>query len=359
MAEAMKQALAITDWLPKFELPVLTRDLRGRMRGARAFVVMFVYVATLCGLAAFYMVAALWTPVTAGIASPYRPAVTVEPPGRELLLALAWVQLALIAVLAPALTCGAIAGECERRTLELLALTTISSASIIIGKLLAALCYLGLLILCAAPVFALTVMLGGVSPLEIVVVDLMAADVALLLGALGLLASALVQRTYVATALAYGGMAALALGLLGALASGYMLIGMGGLMLSGMLTGMARWGIPRWRPKWRPQRVHYIMIFGFCLALVAGLVNTPLVETADRLLSTHVQIVDPAQLLASSSGAAAVILGGLSLAGAGAALMATVSLFRALRAPQPDAFETQVRVEREVRGRALRREALS
>lgn len=350
-------------WLSGLEMPVLTRELRGRMRGNRAFIVMFIYTAVLSATAIALLgaMAVQYASASARMAGAHYPGGiypahgSAQSLGRALFLALAVAQLQLIAVITPALTCGSMSGEWERKTMEMLALTTMSSGSVIVGKLLASLCYVGLLLVCAAPVFALTLMIGGVSPMEIVLTDLVCLGTALLVGALGLLASTMVQRTYIATALAYGGTGVMAVALVGAIASGYVLIPLGGFILSGILTGIARGLVPRWRPGWRPERVTYIIIFGLCLALVAGLMNTGLLETTDAFLSVTFLNKDPVEMLASASGALAAVVGGLSFLGAAAAVLGAVSVFRAMGAPQPDPLETQARVALQLRSQPAAR----
>ena len=72
------------------------------------------------------------------------------------------VELGLICLLAPALTADLISGERERQTLDLLLVTPLSRRQIVIGKLVAALGSLLLLIVLALPIQALAVLIGGI-----------------------------------------------------------------------------------------------------------------------------------------------------------------------------------------------------
>jgi ABC-type transport system involved in multi-copper enzyme maturation permease subunit len=74
------------------------------------------------------------------------------------------VQFALIVLLTPGVTAGAIAEEKERRTLEFLLTTELSGYEIVLGKLVARIAYMLLLLLTGLPVLALLQLLGGVDP---------------------------------------------------------------------------------------------------------------------------------------------------------------------------------------------------
>ncbi len=64
----------------------------------------------------------------------------------------------------PMFLCGAVAGEREEQTLELLFTTALKDREIILGKMLSRLVIFGLLILMALPIFGLISFFGGISP---------------------------------------------------------------------------------------------------------------------------------------------------------------------------------------------------
>jgi ABC-type transport system involved in multi-copper enzyme maturation permease subunit len=74
------------------------------------------------------------------------------------------VQFALIVLLTPGVTAGAIADEKERRTLEFLLTTELRGYEIVLGKLASRIAYMLLLLLTGLPVLALLQLLGGVDP---------------------------------------------------------------------------------------------------------------------------------------------------------------------------------------------------
>ena len=72
-------------------------------------------------------------------------------------------QFVLIILVAPAMTSGAIAGERERQTLELLLVTNTRSFRIVWGKAMESFAMLALLIVCGLPVMCLTLIAGAVT----------------------------------------------------------------------------------------------------------------------------------------------------------------------------------------------------
>jgi ABC-type transport system involved in multi-copper enzyme maturation permease subunit len=73
------------------------------------------------------------------------------------------VQLALVLFFAPLFAASRVAQEKDRQTLVLLLMTDLSDRELVIGKLLASLLPVGTLLAASAPVFALILILGGVS----------------------------------------------------------------------------------------------------------------------------------------------------------------------------------------------------
>jgi ABC-type transport system involved in multi-copper enzyme maturation permease subunit len=80
---------------------------------------------------------------------------------------LATLQLALAVFFAPLSAASAVAEEKDRRTMELLLLTHLSNAELVLGRLGASLVDVVVLLLAAVPLFLLAAMLGGVSAAQI------------------------------------------------------------------------------------------------------------------------------------------------------------------------------------------------
>ncbi|HVL53493.1 MAG TPA: ABC transporter permease [Vitreimonas sp.] len=186
-----------------------TKELRGRMRGRRAFVILTVYLVL---LAAFAWMMELILEQQHGQASASSAAFASASIGRGIFTALMMLETLLVVALAPAFTAGAISLEREKQTLDMLVTTPISSASIVVAKLFSALTYLFILIFASVPLTALVFVFGGVSPDDVVRGYLVLLATAIGLGALGLFFSALIKRTQAATIATYFGLLFVTLG---------------------------------------------------------------------------------------------------------------------------------------------------
>jgi ABC-type transport system involved in multi-copper enzyme maturation permease subunit len=123
-------------------------------------------------------------------------------------------QVALLAFITPALTAGAISGERERQTIDLLFVTRIPPFSIIWGKLLSSMSFVVLLLLLSIPIFSLVFMFGGIELDQVVDAFLVTGVTALTLGLLGIAFSTLFRRTLAATVASYGAAFVLVVGTL-------------------------------------------------------------------------------------------------------------------------------------------------
>jgi ABC-type transport system involved in multi-copper enzyme maturation permease subunit len=171
---------------------LLGKELRARSRGWRPAMLLTCY---LVGLAAAVVGFLYLAGQAIGVISP-----TI---GTQLFSALAVGAILLLAFITPALTAGAISGERERRTLDLLLVTRASPLGLVLGKLAGSLLYVLFLLAAALPAFALVYLYGGVPPRYLAMVMLVAAVTAIGHAALGLLLSALFKRTLIALVLSY------------------------------------------------------------------------------------------------------------------------------------------------------------
>lgn len=178
--------------LSRVEAPVLVQELRVRQRGMKPFVVAGVYVAILSAIA---MLVLRFSPT----ATHAQTAQSMADLGKQLFALLSFVQLAMIALIVPAYSAGAISSEREKGTFDLLALTLLSSGSIVTQKLLAAIAQALMLIIASAPVVAVVFLLGGVSPGEILTAYGLLFATAVLMGALGTLCSCCLRNSKAAT----------------------------------------------------------------------------------------------------------------------------------------------------------------
>jgi len=185
------------------------KELRGRMRGRRAFVIVTVYLVLLAGFA-WMMALILEREYAAALGG--SAAFASAQIGRGVFSALLVLETILVVVLAPAFTAGAISQEREKQTLDMLAATPISSLALVLGKLVSALTYVFILIAASIPLTALVFVFGPFDPIDVARGYVVLVATALGLGAVGLFFSALVQRTQAATIATYGALAAVTAG---------------------------------------------------------------------------------------------------------------------------------------------------
>ncbi len=179
-----------------------TKELRGRMRGPRAFIALTFYLALLAGFTAMiYLLQAQAAAAQAayGGGNPYASASV----GQAVFTTLLFLQVLLVVFLAPAATAGAISLEREKQTLDLLAATPVSTLGIVLGKLASALGFVGLLVLASIPLTAIVFVLGGVGPEDVVRGYVVLLVTALGFGSVGIFLSSMTRRTQSATILTY------------------------------------------------------------------------------------------------------------------------------------------------------------
>jgi ABC-2 type transport system permease protein len=181
----------LAGWLAN---PLASKELLARMRSPRTFVVATLELLPLAALAL-----GLYATIAGVRSGPMMSA----PAGKIFFAIVTALELGLICLLAPALTADLIAGERERRTLDLLLVTPLSRRQIVIGKLIAALGALLLLIVLALPIQAVAVLLGGIGVEELLVGLLILVLTAVTYGCVGLYWSARLRTTRAAVLLAY------------------------------------------------------------------------------------------------------------------------------------------------------------
>jgi ABC-type transport system involved in multi-copper enzyme maturation permease subunit len=192
---------------------IMVKELRSRMRGRRAFVVLTLYLGLLALITyGAYLIVAPSARQGFGGGGFVNQANTSAIVGQTIFTLLSIFQLILICFIAPGFTAGQISLEREKQTLDLLVSTPMRPGAIVIGKLLAALAFVVLMIVAAVPITAIVLMYGGASVDDIVRQQLVLLATAVALGAIGLFFSALLKRTQAATVLSYITMLALTLG---------------------------------------------------------------------------------------------------------------------------------------------------
>jgi len=186
------------------------KELRGRMRGRRAFVIVTIYLSLLGGFA--WMVATLIAQSYSNGFGGSSAAFASAAIGQGIFAALLMLETLQVAFLAPSSTAGAISLEREKQTLDLLVATPITSLAIVLGKLLSTLVYVFLLIAASLPLMAIVFVYGGVGPEDVLRGYLVLIATAIGLGSFGLFCSSIVRRTTAATAITIFGVLTVTIG---------------------------------------------------------------------------------------------------------------------------------------------------
>lgn len=140
--------------------PLLVRELRSWLRGRRPLVLLTGYLVVCLG---GMILAALLCQVR----SLFRQAPDPASYGRYMFSGLFETQVVLVVLIVLAYSAGAISLEHEKRTFEMLAVTSLSSLEIVAGKALAVCAFAAMLVLTSLPLAALCLLLGGISPGEV------------------------------------------------------------------------------------------------------------------------------------------------------------------------------------------------
>src|SRR6266545_1779421 len=185
--------------------PVLIKELRGRMRGARAFVLLTIYLLILSGVTLLFYAA-----IADVSGSTLDSGRTI---GKGLFLLIATVALIEVCLITPALTAGGIAGEKERQTYDLLIASLLSPWQIVWGKLAAALSFALLLILSVVPMMSLAFLFGGVSLTEVVIALIGLVTTAVFYSTIGVFWSTALRTTLGANSMSVGTIIMMLLGI--------------------------------------------------------------------------------------------------------------------------------------------------
>jgi ABC-2 type transport system permease protein len=185
--------------------PVLVKELRGRMRGARAFVLLTIYLMILGGVSLLFYAAI--ADISSGALDSGR---TI---GKGLFLLISAVALIEVCFISPTLTSGSIAGEKERQSYDLLVASLLSPWQIIWGKLAAALSFALLLIISIVPMMSLAFLFGGVSLTEVVIALIGLVTTAMFYATIGLFWSTVLRTTLGANSMSVGTIIMMLLGI--------------------------------------------------------------------------------------------------------------------------------------------------
>lgn len=177
--------------------PVILKELRGRMRGGRAFLLLTLYLTIMSGIIALIYLAFLASNVN-NVSVDMRQTI-----GKTLFSVTMMLELFAACFVAPALTSGAISSEREGQTFDLLRTTLLSESSLVLGKLNSAFFFLLLLLFASLPLLSIASIFGGVTPSEILIGILLLIVTTLTFSAVGVFFSSFTKRTLISTVLSY------------------------------------------------------------------------------------------------------------------------------------------------------------
>ncbi len=172
--------------------PVLQRELVGNLRTFRAFALMLVYQIALAAVVL--------------IAYPREERMDLSEntaTARTLVDVFFLGQFVLVSLIAPSFAAGTISGEKERKTYEMLLASPLRPGAIVIGKLVASLTHLLVLIFCSLPIVMLCLPLGGVSIYELLAAFVALLFAILLFGSIAVFCSCRFKRTSASLVVSY------------------------------------------------------------------------------------------------------------------------------------------------------------
>ncbi|MBN8603583.1 MAG: ABC transporter permease subunit [Planctomycetes bacterium] len=175
-----------------FENPVMQRELITNLRTHRSFILMLLYQAALA--------------IVVLIAYPQETRLDLvdESSAARRLVDFFFVgQYILASLMAPSFAAGAISGEKERKTYEMLLASPLRPIAIVFGKMVASLTHLVMLIIGSLPTVMLCLPLGGVSIYEVFAAYIGLMVSAILFGAIGLACSSYFRRTAASLVVSY------------------------------------------------------------------------------------------------------------------------------------------------------------
>ncbi|WP_237266304.1 ABC transporter permease [Thermoclostridium stercorarium] len=171
--------------------PVLQKDMKTKLRGWRAPVLISCYIILLSIIMLLYFTAYdMFYPY--GIVN-YSPRMAVN--AYNILLVF---QFALLFVTVPAITATSISGERERQTLDLMLVTKTPPRKIVIGKIVISIAYTMLLFIASLPVLGVVFFFGGIGIEDIAKLTLFYVLTAFFVASSGVFFSTLFKRNITA-----------------------------------------------------------------------------------------------------------------------------------------------------------------
>lgn len=190
----MKQA---SFWQTLWHNPIITKELRHRMRGWQGILGLAFCITMLGGLAVIAYA------TIANDSFEYRDYYQTyssrsQQLGTNYFMVVFIGQLLLIGFLTPVFSAATLAGEKQRQTYEVLLVTLLKPRDIVLGKLLSALAYSLLITIAGLPIASIAFVMGGVAIDQLVIAIVIMLATSFLLGTIGVFWSSFCRTAMVA-----------------------------------------------------------------------------------------------------------------------------------------------------------------
>lgn len=175
-----------------FDNPILTRELRRRMRGKALVYSMIGYIILMAMVSTLVL---LFKMANWNSSDSQALLKALTDTGHSLFVSITIIQILLVLIVAPTITAGMTTGEKEKKTFDFLRVTTITPWMYILGCFLSTVFYVSLALLCALPLISLAFLYGGVGKSDVLVSVGGLLGGSMILSSLGLYISSIRERT--------------------------------------------------------------------------------------------------------------------------------------------------------------------
>lgn len=184
--------------------PILQKEYRMATRSIKMIVIVLIFNAILAifGFAVFYSI--INTARYVGVID-YTSMI-------NLYYVMSFIEFVMVALIVPAITSGAIAGEREKQTLDILLTTKMTPWRIVSGKLLSSIAIIMLLIISSFPILSLVFAFGGVTLSQLILMAFIMIVSASYIGSLSIMFSSILKKTSTASVASYGAVMIIYLG---------------------------------------------------------------------------------------------------------------------------------------------------
>src|SRR5205814_4361868 len=159
--------------------PILLRVVQAGGKRKRDLLIRCAYLGILLFLGIFLLLQSASSLASASLSD-------LSKQSSEIFYFMSYAQLALVALLAPIFTAGAITQEKDSQTYDILLSTPLTNGQIVLGSLLSRLFFVIALLVSGVPIFAIIRVFGGVANWSIIMSFLIAAATAFVTGAMAM-----------------------------------------------------------------------------------------------------------------------------------------------------------------------------